>query len=295
MARARLVLALFSTVASSVAWAAPSLSPLAALEQGKSAYARHAYKEVEDAVAPLLKNNELGTEESVIEAHRLLALSYFFQKRPEEAGKEFKALLLLKPTFQLDAFVEPPVAVSFFDRIRKSQEQQMDEFKKRQIEEEERMRKEEEKRRLAARARAERIYVEKRVEKHSRLLAMVPFGVGQIQNGNRGLAVMFGVTEGVLGAFSLSMWITIQQKFAGAKFQPADKDLAATLTGLQLASGAAFWAMVVAGIVDAQVKFQREIVRTKDLPTKPATGKTSWLMGPILSPTFYGIGAQGAF
>ncbi len=286
---------------SSTALAGPSQNPQAALELGKSAYARHSYKEVEEAIAPLLKNNELGTEEAVIEAHRLLALSYFFLRREAEAGKEVKALLLLRPNFQLDAFVESPVAVHFFENIRNSQEQQMEDFKKRQIEEDEQLRKEEERRRLAARAKAEKVYIEKTVERHSRLLAMVPFGVGQIQNGHKGLAVMFGVTEGLLGALSLSMWITIQQRFPGSVTQPdrdnkpGDQGLATTLTALQLASGAAFWVMVVAGIIDAQVKLVPVVVRTKDLPSQPPPKKTTWIMGPIISPSFYGIGAQGAF
>jgi hypothetical protein len=297
MARALHVLALLC----GTAYASPSQNPQAALDQGRTAYARHEYKEVENTIAPLLKNNELGTEDSIAEAHRLLALSYFFQKRTDDAQKEVKALLRIKPDFHLDSFVEPPVAVSFFENIRKEQKQLTDDLEKRRLDEEERLRKDEERRRAEARRKAERIYLDREVVKHSRLVAALPFGIGQIQNGNKKLAVMFGVTEAVFGALSLATWISIQQIFPNAQYQPfrdaslpGNKDLATALTATQVASGAAFWGLVVAGIIEAEVRYVPQVVKVKELPSAPKP-KATWLLGPILSPTFYGVGAQGAF
>lgn len=287
----RLGLALIALLIALPARAAPSVAPSAALVQSRLQYQRHEYKEAEETLKQIV--DQLPTEEGVVEAHRLLALSYFFQKKVPEARQEVIAILALKPDFKLDPALEQPVAVSFFENIRKEQEERLREIKLRQVEEAEQARKDDERRRAAEHARAQRVFVEKRVEKHSRLIALLPFGIGQVQNGERGKAALFGTTEAVFGALSLASWIAVQEKFPNAKFDPADKGLAETLLGLQLASGVAFWAMVVAGIIDAEVRFKPEVVRYKELPE--GKRKATFNLAPFVSPGLYGLGVNGAF
>ena len=292
----RIALVVLSLFGARPALGSPSFNPEQSLQLGREAYARHDYGDVVAQVFPLLHPTiELGTEDNIAEAHKLLALSFFRQKQPVEARREVLALYVLRPNFRLDAFVEAPDAVRFFENIRKEENQRLEEILERQRLEEERLRAEEEKKKAEARKKAERVFVERTVERHSRLIAMIPFGVGQIQNGDRGLAILFGTTEATLGLLSLASWISIQQLFPGAVFHTdADAQLAKTLTGLQLGSGIAFWAMVAAGIIDAQVKLKREVVvKSRELPGAPK--KHSWNLSPILSPTQFGIGVQGAF
>lgn len=285
-----------------LAFAAPPDSPQAALQESELSYKKQRYKDVETVVKSLLYPTiELATEDSVVEAHRLLALSYFFQKKLPEARQEVVALLALRPTFELDPIVEPPVAVSFFQTIRKEQEDRLQAIRRRQLEDAARAQKEEERRRAAEKARAERVYIERTVEHHSRWLAMVPFGVGQIQNGQRKKAIFFAVTEAAMGALSLSTWLATELTFPIERdpntgqlnrvYQPAQAQLAQTLLGLQLGSGAAFWGLVAWGIIDAQVKFVPEIVKTRELPH----GVQGLTLRPILSPGLMGLGLSGAF
>ena len=97
--------------------------------------------------------------------------------------------MALRPTYQLDPIVDPPVAVRFFEDVRRRHSERINAIKKREVEETEREHKEEERRLAEARAKAERIYVDRTVERHSRLIALLPFGAGQAQNGQTAKAI----------------------------------------------------------------------------------------------------------
>jgi hypothetical protein len=278
----------------SVAHAMPLEDPQSRLSDGQKAYDRQHYQEAEQAVFPLLyPEPELGSEESVVEARRVLALSYFFQKKMPEARKEVLSLLQMRPNYQLNAFVEAPVAVSFFENIRREQEGRLTEIKRRQEEEAQEARRNEERRRAEERALAQRIYIEKKVQKNSRLIALLPFGIGQAQNGTTTTAILFGSSEAAFALTSLGLWITLQAKYTGGAVPVAEVHTANVISNLQLAFGIAFWGTVVAGIIEAQVRFVPErVLQEKELPKKP---KTSWKLSPILAPGQYGLGLQGAF
>jgi hypothetical protein len=273
----------------------PSLTPQEALEQGRVAYERGEYAQVVQTIRPLLyPRNELGTEDSIVRARRLLALSYLFMKKEHEAEDEVNHLLEIRPSFELDKFVDPPVAVRFFDDVRRRQEERLHALRERQRQEEERRRREEERRREEARARA-RVFVETTVQHNSRLIAALPFGIGQLQNGQRKKAIAFAVTEGLLGAASLSLWIGVRERFPGGHVQldPMnridERPLAQALSSAQLATGVLFWATVAWGIIDAQVLFKSERpLRTREVPQK-----TKVTLSPLVSPNFFGI--EGKF
>ncbi len=276
----------------SAAHANPGLNPQASLDDARVAYGRGEYGVAVKTIRPLLYPSiELQNEESVVEAHKLLALSYFFLKKENEAEQEVVSLLVLRPTFELDPMIDSPVAVSFFKGVRERQEDRLHAIRERQRAEEERARREADRKREEARKLAERVYVEKRVAKNSRLVALVPFGVGQFQNGQRKKGIAFAAVEGVLGALSLSCWIATQTRFTGHLVPAGDVPLANSLQIVQLSAGAAFWAAVAWGIIDAQVKFVPEVVvRTKELPSKPTIS-----IAPILAPGQFGLGLLGAF
>jgi len=287
-----------AAVGSSPAAASPSQNPQASLELGRLAYQRSEFGEVEKAIHPLLYPTvELTSHDDVVGARRLLLLSYFFQDKKPEARREVVSLLALEPGYQLDPAVDPPVAVRFFEEVRVEQGKRMLEIRRRQIEEAERARKEEERRRAAERAKAERIIVEKQVIRRSRLIAMLPFGAGQAQNGQRGKAIAFGLTELALGGLSLGTWIAVDQRYGNGLVPKADKPLADTLLGLQIGAGAAFWVVVAWGIIDAQVKLKSETVITRELdkPVPPHKVKSQIMITPTVAPGLYGLGVGGTF
>ena len=284
------------------ALANPSHNAKDALDQGRTAYDRGDYGRAIDTINPLLYPSiELGTEDEVVAAHKLLALSYFFVNKQKDAENEVTSLLALRPNYQLDPIVDPPVAVRFFEDVRHRQSDRLNALKKREFEETERARKEEERRLAEARAKAERVYVDRVVEKHSRLIALLPFGAGQAQNGQTAKAIAFGVTEGVFAAASVISYFTLQYRYpvnpatGHQQFPASDESTATALISLQLAAGAAFWATVAWGIIDAQVLFKREVVvdtREHSTPAPPThKQKHSWMLVPAPG----GVGLVGSF
>ena len=127
-----------------------------------------------------------------------------------------------------------------------------------------------EERRLAeARAKAERVYVDRVVEKHSRFIALLAVrrgagaeradGQGDRVRRHRGRARRRRRSIALLHA-AVSLSASIRRR-ATNSFPASDQNTATALISLQLAAGAAFWATVAWGIIDAQVLFKREVVR----------------------------------
>ncbi len=195
------------------------------------------------------------------------------------------------------------MAVRFFEDVRHRQSDRINALRKRELEESERAHKEEERRLAEARAKAERIYVDRVVVKHSRLIALLPFGAGQAQNGQTGKAIAFGVSEGVLAAASVAAYFTLQYRYpvnpstGHQQFPASDQSTATALITLQLAAGAAFWATVAWGILDAQLLFKREVVvdthEHSDAPPKSKAAKPKRSL--LIVPGPMGVGVVGSF
>jgi hypothetical protein len=293
--RVAAALAILAVIAPRAVAASPSENPQLALEQGRVAYERGNYNEAVDVIHPLLYPSiELRSEESVVEAHRLLALSYFFMTKTGQAEEEASSLLALRPNYELDPIVDPPAAVSFFETVKKRQDERLREIRERQREEDERARKEKERKEKEAHAKAERVYVARVVENRTRAIGFIPFGVGQFYNGHVGSGVAFAVTEFLLGACWASTTLAIDQLWPKHQITSADVDKANALLGVQVASGAAFWGVVITGIIEAQVRFRPErVIQERELP--PAKAKLKATLAPIISPGFFGLGVQGSF
>ncbi len=121
------------------------------------------------------------------------------------------------------------------------------------------------------------------IEKRSRLLAFVPFGVGQLQNGDTGWAVFFAATETVTAGASIGL-AAAHGYFVGV--DPNGKDaatgklfdkaaLSKQIRDLQLANEVMFatWgAFAIAGILQANLAYEPERRTTRDrkLPKRPA-------------------------
>jgi hypothetical protein len=286
-------LVLAVTVAcATVALAAPG-APEEALERGRVAYERGAYREALEIVRPLLYPSiELASEEAVIDAHRLLALAHLFNKQEPEAEEEVKALLALRPTYELDPVVDPPVAVRFFQNVRARQDARLAELKRREAEE--RAARERE---AAERRKAQATFFERGYRVNSRLVAALPFGIGQFQNGNRYLGIFFATTQALAAALSIGCWAGIEAKWGNTPVPKSDTAAANAVQNTQLAAGAVFWGLYLAGLIDAEVRFKPRVdVEEREVPgTKPKRMKVSVVPSILIAPGLYGLGAGGVF
>jgi hypothetical protein len=190
--------------------------------------------------------------------------------------------------------------VSFFEGVRQRQSERLKALKEREQKESERVHREEERRRAEEHKKAEKVYIERTVEHHSRLLAFVPFGVGQAQNGHRGKAIAFAVGELAMGALSVGAFLALDLRYPISDpstlhrtFPPGDQPTVTALTALQLTAGGLFWAAVIGGIVDANVFYKPLVVHEQREVAPPKPAKVSLL--PLVSPSAVGLGLSGAF
>ena len=221
---------------------------------------------------------EVGRFESVslrAEAYRLLGLSLFYQGRKGEAYSAFLEYLFLDPDAQLDPFYVPPAAVSFFEQVKKEAEPRLAPIRAQK-------RTEQEARQKAANEEAERRHqreldeerrklqqlspsVERRVVQREFWVSMMPFGIGQLQNGDRTLGIALATAELITGAASGGSALLIEQlrNSDTGRFNNHGPGTTPYLTASRLnvvkwASAGIFYALWAAGAVHAAVRFKPE-------------------------------------
>jgi hypothetical protein len=150
------------------------------------------------------------------------------------------------------------------------------------------------------------------VEDHSRLIALVPFGAGQFQNGNRVLGWGFLGTEGAL-AIAAAVAIPVyrlQLAQSSDSFNAGDRASSAqwlsraeTTRDVNLVIAGAFVLTAIAGIVQAEVAFVPRQIETRVRPI-PNVASVVPLLAPIMrraddhaTPGVAGgmLGIQGSF
>jgi hypothetical protein len=226
------------------------------------------------------------TDPDLIERARALdAAALLALKREGEADARIEAILRQNPTYApnpalfpqevLDRFIlvrtriQPDLAKQIEkrdqeERAKRIAQQKLHEAEQKWIDEIQRM------------AGEERV-----IERHSRLIALLPFGLGQFQNGDTALGVVFAVSEALLGAGSLISYGVFfnfattnpnQRGPEGETILPDELErsiqVAATVNRVLFAA----WAGVSAiGIVQAQIAFVPEKVtpRKRTVPPRP--------------------------
>jgi hypothetical protein len=271
-----------------------------AFELAKSRFDTGDYKEAHGRLASLLNPSlppcDKGvagapddcrlTDTDLIERARALdAAALLALKREAEADARIEAILRQNPTYTpnpalfpqevLDRFIlvrtriQPELAKQIEkrdqeERARRIAQQKLHEAEQRWIDEIQKM------------AGEERV-----IERHSRLIALLPFGLGQFQNGDTALGVVFAVSEALLGAGSLVSYGVFfnyattnpyQRGPEGEALVPGEPErsiqIAATVNRVLFSA----WAGVSAiGIVQAQIAFVPEKVtpRKRTVPPRP--------------------------
>jgi hypothetical protein len=259
------------------------LSPVEQLGRARVAYERSDYRHVVELLSPLLYPTiRLDSQEQVLEAHRLLGIACWKTRNEAGAEREFAILLNRDPDFHLDPLVDGAEVAEFVDGMRRHMEEEL-----RRAKEMERLRKEEAQRRQARedeerRRRAERVFVEVRVVEHPYAVNFLPFGAGQLAEGQRGKGWALLAAESTFAAASLGLWIAEQVKYPdGRVHQPSQSlDTANALETVRIATGGAFFALWAIGVVDALRHFTPTSVTTSPLLPTPVAieggGALSW-------------------
>lgn len=243
----------------------------AALVRATGLYDTGQYAACVDALEHLLAPEEPRRLRSVnkVESARVYrAACLIGVGRTTEAEQVFRDAILENPQMKApDGLIFPEAVVDVFLRVRESM---LDEIRRAEVKrmqdaearaQRERRLREEERRRveqLVAIAEKETV-----IERHSRAIATIPFGVGQFQNGQKGLGWLFLATElaasGVLVG-SLYMQLYYHSKFEDPAF--TTRDLSARADTAYLVQTVSFYSLLgvaLVGIAEAHLSFVPEV------------------------------------
>jgi len=235
------------------------------------AQAARRFEQLGGGDTPALTNRSL-----LLESKKYLAASYLFLGKLPQAEAEFQRLLRLDPQYLLDPLGFPEEVQRLFaqTKARLDSERRVAEEERRR--EEERKRQLEERRLSEARARWERLVslaqTERVEEKRSRWIALIPFGVGQVQNGHGSLGAVLAVSEGSLLAISLVSWIiheNLRGEHPGASARDEFTVTERVSRYTNQVSLGLFGALALTGIIDAQARFQGDAAHTRKRSLSP--------------------------
>lgn len=215
----------------------------------------------------------LQTRALVLESRKYLAASYLFRAGEgdrQRAESQFEALLREDGSYELDPIAFPTEILDVFTAVRSRIREQIEaEQAARRRAEEERLRREAEARLLRQRRMDTllRLAATETVERrNSRIVATIPFGIGQFQNGDLALGLTFAIAETLLTATTVISYL-IHQSIPvdpADRASVADAELASRLTN-QI-SFAVLLATVAGGILQAHLAFVPQTQRTRPRP-----------------------------
>lgn len=240
-----------------------------AYESGEYALAATRFESLVGGEIPALSSEVL-----IAEARKYFAAALIFEGDNERARRQFRFLLQAEPDYELDPLAFPEAVHTLFSQVRETlrneeaarnetqrleEERRTQETLNRLLEQEERL------------LRLEQLAMEVEVERRgSRWLAALPFGVGQFQNGHRGLGLALLTSQIFFATTSLATFAYHQ--FLENQLEPGSEarliDVGRAIRIVNWTSVGLFAGLAIAGIIDAQVRFRpvERTVRRRPLP-----------------------------
>jgi hypothetical protein len=285
------------------------LSDEAELARVLSLYQAGKYSECASEFSALLARDgarRLRDREVIENARIYQAACFIGAGKPELADEPLRAAIRenmqMKPP---DSLMFPPPVVERFLRVRQSLYEEIKRAEEKRValarraSEVQAAREAEENARVAELERlASREVV---VVRNRRLVALVPFGVGQFQNGDEGLGWVFLTSEAALAATALtSLGMQTYLSLEASRLRnPDNNSVLKTWSTLLNVSSYALFAVATAGIVQAQVSFVPEMreERYRPLPARLRRRASSSAIAPafVAAPGELFLGLSGKF
>ena len=204
-----------------------------------------------------------------LESRKYLGATYLFLDRKEDARQQFRLLLEEDPAYDIDPVAFPEAVVTTFQQVQeevkreRAAQEALDEARlerERAGELEELIRQQQRIEALEELAATE--VVEKR---NSRWIAALPFGIGQFQNENRRLGIMFATTQSIFLVSSIATFIghnSLRDENPSADQLDRARRVERALRIGNWVSVGALLSFYIAGVVEAQVRF-KPVIRTE--------------------------------
>ena len=206
-----------------------------------------------------------------LEARKYLGATYLFLGKDEAAREQFRLLLEEDSDYDIDPVAFPEAVVRTFQEVKRDTSE--DRARKEALEAARQQRERSDKieglvRQQQRIQELEELASVETVEKvNSRWIAALPFGIGQFQNQDRKLGIMFAVTESALLVASIATFIG-HNSLRDENPAPEELDRArrverALRIGNWVSVGS-FLSFAVAGIIEAEVRFKPVIRSTRE-------------------------------
>jgi len=218
-----------------------------------------------------------------LEARKYLGATYLFLGKKDAAREQFRSLLAEDPDYDIDPVAFPEAVVQTFQEVQAevATERARDDAVAAARRQRERSNEVDDLIRQQQRVQTlEELAAVETVEKvNSRWIAALPFGIGQFQNEDRPLGIMFAVTQSAFLAASIATFIghnsLRDENPAPSEIERAQRVERALRIGNWVSVGA-FLSFAVAGVIEAEVRFKPVIrtTRPRELPDdieKPLT------------------------
>lgn len=275
------------------------------LEKGRNAYLARQYDEADDRFRAMLdpRTGTIKNRALLAQARMIWGAVLYAKGKRADAEALFERLLLDDPSFDPDPLSFPTDVINTFidtrAKIREllltaAQEAARREADRRALEEADKRREAERIANLERLAREESV-----VEQHSRFIALLPFGVGQFQNGHKYTGAFFLASElafVAVGGVAVPIYFD-QLRRASEAYSARDSglaqqylDRAATVRYVNLGAYGAFALTAVVGVVHAQLTFVPQRVETR-----PRAAPRQALVAPFVTPTVSRESTTGAF
>lgn len=266
----RIVAALFvmnGAYVASTAYAEPEEDAQVSLRRALFDFTQGDYKASVARLEKLLDPVQLKTEDDVIEARKALGTMYFLLGEEPKARTQFELALLVRANTQLDLYATAPPVLRFFDDVKAEVAKKSEEIDRVFAD-------------RKARYEAPR-YIERDRIKHVEVLCFLPFGIGQFQNGNIGMGILFlavdlvGLGANILGYIMHALLDTDQNGL----ISPSRIGERNAWLGVQYAGLSTFLAGWIAGAVHARVFFEPVVTLERDRGTKTPGSAPSMSFG----------------
>lgn len=252
------------------------VSPEDALKRANRAYTFGDYEGAVQVLTPVVEPEmEIRGLSEQVRAFELLGLSHWYLGQNDASKRYFRRMILVNPDKELDPRLVPPPIIEFYEDLRQDLAEDIKrseaELRKR-IEEEERQRRE-----------RNALIKEVTYKENSLVVALLPFGVGQFQNGDETLGWIFLTAEVAAITLSVSFLYAAESlRQPNGFFRPEEADLARNLQTAQIISGGAAIGLMVAGIVHSvsryreRVEIDLNIIRPGGPQGAPAGATLQW-------------------
>lgn len=277
------------------------------------ANARNAYEagDYETAVPRLeeIRAKQPKNKGLVEEVNKLLAVSYLFLGNQAEAEKSFIEILTDNPDFALDPLMFPIDVTDFFTAVKARHAERLAALSAERAAEEAARRAAEEKRKSLEAERLKRnVYLGRDTQRRSPLVALMPFGAGQFQNGHTTKGSLFLAGELLLTAAAVTTFALHEslrrpaaEPIEGASELERYERLEKSYRIANTASVAALAALAAAGIIDSLIFFRRETVSWRRLNERDVPAElrpkppASAALAPFAAPGAIGLAAEVGF